>query len=71
MCRGEGLDCDCSQAFGGGCKAHFQPAGGADGVGYMFDVQGFRQMGAADGSVVEIVRTGNDKTGFDPGAIIL
>ena len=68
---GEGLDCDCSQTLGSGCKAHLQSASGTYVVGYVFDVEKFRQVRAAEWSVIDTMGTGNDDTRFCPAAIWL
>ena len=71
VCGGEGLDRDCCQTLGSGSETHLQPAGRTDVVGYVLDVEKFRQVGAADWSVIEAMRTGDDDTWFGPAAIWL
>ena len=71
VCGGEGLDRDSCQALGSGCETHLQPAGRTYVVRYVLDVEKFRKVGAADWSVIEAMRTGNDDTWFGPAAIWL
>lgn len=67
MCCGEGLDCDCVQSLVVDAQHIFNPHG----VGYVVHVRSFRKMRAANRSGCKIVRTGNDKAGFGPAAILL
>ena len=71
VCGGEGLDRDCCQALGSGCKTHLQPAGRTYVVRYVLDVEKFRKVGTAGWSVIEAMRTRNDDTWFGPPAIWL
>lgn len=67
----EGLDCDCSQTLGSGCKTHLQSASGTYVVGYVLDVEKFGKVRAAERSVINTMGTGDDDTWFCPAAIRL